>query len=117
MTNYSETAAIDIKSRYMSSSDEKLKPYSSALPLPVPTFNRICDVAVCLPSSIAKIEACFSTLIMRLQRISMQHERKAHLVLLVFSRDLTKNTNLDEFMIYFASSKHRRLLMLYVAVG
>ena len=42
----------------------------------------------------------------------MQHEQKADLVLLAFNRDVIKIINLDEFVVIFANSKHRRLLML-----
>jgi hypothetical protein len=42
----------------------------------------------------------------------MTHERKAQLVLLAFNKDVVKNIDLDKFVEKFATSKHRKLLLL-----
>jgi hypothetical protein len=89
---------------------QKLQPHVHSLEM----FTFLCSAALTLPCSSAKIESCFSTLtrLLRPQRVSMTHERKAQLVLLAFNKDVLQNIDLDEFVIKFASSKHRRLLLL-----
>jgi hypothetical protein len=89
---------------------QKLQPHAHSLEM----FSLLCRSALPLPCSSAKIEACFSTLtrLLRPQRVSMTHERKAQLVLLAFNKDVLQNINLNKFVIQFATSKHRRLLLL-----
>jgi len=89
---------------------KKLLPYHKALE----AFYVVCCAALSLPCSTARVEACFSTLtrVLKPQRLSMQHERKAQLVLLAFNKDIVKAINLDEFVTQFATSRHRKLLLL-----
>ena len=89
---------------------QKLQPHVHSLEM----FTLLCSAALTLPCSSAKIESCFSTLtrLLRPQRVSMTHERKAQLVLLAFNKDVLQNIDLDDFVKKFASSKHRRLLLL-----
>jgi hypothetical protein len=88
----------------------KLQPHVKSLQM----FTLLCTAALTLPCSTARVESCFSTLtrLLRPQRVSMEHDRKAQLVLLAFNKDIVRNIDLDKFVLHFAKSKHRRLLLL-----
>lgn len=88
----------------------KLDVYKVALP----GLSLLLQAALSVPCSTAVVESCFSSLtrILRPQRLSMKHDRKASLVLLEYNKDLVAKLDLDELVLRIASSaKNRRLTM------
>ena len=77
-----------------------------------PCFSAAVTIALTLPISTAHVEACFSSLtqILRPQRISMAHDRKAKLLLLAYNKDITERLDVDEFISRFAVSSRRLTL-------
>ena len=74
-----------------------------------PSFSSIIDLALTLPISTARTECCFSVVkkILAPQRLSMDFERKSHLVLLAFNKDLTSSIDLDLFVDRFSKTTRR----------
>ena len=63
-------------------------------------FSTIIDLALTLPISTARAE-CYLSVVKKIlapQRLSMDFERKSHLVLLAFNKDLTSSIDLDLFV-------------------
>jgi hypothetical protein len=109
-------AEIPLANRLVGSVDSLSKLYEMLLPYrkALEGFYIVCCAALSLPCSTARVEACFSALtrVLKPQRVSMTHDRKAELVLLAFNKDIVRHINLDDFVIRFSTNKHRKLLLL-----